>query len=55
MKGTVGTKMMGNNENTNPEIISMSRELCHPGSHVSKKKKQLKYHCSIHYFCAHSY
>ena len=35
MKGTVGTKMMGNIENTNPKIISTSRQ---PGSHISKKK-----------------
>ena len=39
MKGTVGTKMMGNIENTNPEIISTSRERRQPGSHVSEKKK----------------
>ena len=54
MKGTVGTKMIGNIENTDPEIISTSRERRQPGSHTSekRKKKQLKYHCSIHHFCA---
>ena len=39
MKGTVGTKMMSNIENTNPKITSASQERRQPGSHVSKRKK----------------
>ena len=38
MVGTVGTKMMGNNENKNPKIISASQELHQPGSHISERK-----------------
>ena len=51
MKGTVGTKMMGNIENTNPEIISASQERRQTGSHVSKRKKVVKYHTSILLIC----
>ena len=44
VKGTVGTKMMGNTENTNPRTVSTSQERRQPGSHISKKKKK---HCNI--------
>ena len=40
MVSTVGTKMMGNIENTNPKTISASQELHQPGSHTSKKRKR---------------
>ena len=39
MKGTVGTKMMGNIEKANPKTISASQELHQPGSHMSIRKE----------------
>ena len=40
MKGTVGINMMGNTENTNPKIISPSRERRQRESHTSERERK---------------